>query len=147
MLIKNIGDIPDSFERLTASKKPKRVICYRISEECDVEIIDGIMKANKGDYIICFESGRMMVAQPETFNEVYDIIEVNRETRELRDVFKIGDQYTVTKDSRIDNEKEFGFYVHDGFPTEILDTKGAEYALKLIEQAWNRSENSKTFIH
>lgn len=143
--LKSIADIPANWKFIRCKKKPLRPIAYEADEECYIQTLEGVMKANKGDIIIEGAKKEIYPCKKEIFCETYDLIIKEKETRELTDVFKVGDSYTVTKDWEKDNPEEHGFYVEGGFPQEVIDTEGAIGALYLIKCAWDRQD--KDLIH
>lgn len=56
-------------------KKPVIVEAYQTEEECYIETLEGIMKANKGDFIITGVNGEQYPCKPDIFWKTYEKVE------------------------------------------------------------------------
>lgn len=65
------GDIDESnFEEYR--KKPVTVKAFQTDEEMLIETLEGVMKANIGDYIIIGVNGEIYPCKPDVFHKTYD---------------------------------------------------------------------------
>ena len=53
-------------------KKPIIIEAYQTNEELDIETLEGIMHASKGDYIITGVHGEQYPCKPDIFFETYE---------------------------------------------------------------------------
>ena len=56
-------------------KRPIIIEAYQTKEEVEIETLEGIMRANVGDYIITGIHGEKYPCKKEVFDETYDLIE------------------------------------------------------------------------
>lgn len=67
------GTVPEmKFQK--AIKKPIPVRCAEITEEFEVETMEGIMKGKKGDFLIIGIHEEMYPIDREIFYKTYDIV-------------------------------------------------------------------------
>lgn len=93
-VIKN-GKIDESkFEKF--EKIPVIIEAYQTDEEVEIETLEGVMKANKGDWIIKGVKGELYPCKPDVFDLTY--IKVKRMTEEkyiMQDMRAIGAKNTA----------------------------------------------------
>lgn len=53
-------------------KKPVVIEAYQTDEEVEIKTLEGVMKANKGDYIIKGVQGELYPCKPDIFYETYE---------------------------------------------------------------------------
>ena len=53
-------------------KKPVVIEAYQTEEEVEIKTLEGVMKANKGDYIIKGVQGELYPCKPDIFYETYE---------------------------------------------------------------------------
>ncbi len=53
-------------------KKPVVIEAYQTDEEVEIKTLEGVMKANKGDYIIKGVRGELYPCKPDIFYETYE---------------------------------------------------------------------------
>ena len=58
-------------------KKPVVIEAYQTDTELDIQTLEGIMHANKGDYIITGVHGEIYPCKPDIFEETYELAEKN----------------------------------------------------------------------
>ena len=58
------------FEKYT--KIPVTIEAYQTDEEIEIETLEGIMKANKGDWIIKGVKGELYPCKPDVFDMTYE---------------------------------------------------------------------------
>lgn len=56
-------------------KKPVIIEAYQTPVELEIETLEGIMHANKGDYIIIGVHGERYPCKPDIFEETYELVE------------------------------------------------------------------------
>ena len=70
------GKIDESkFEEF--EKIPVRVSAYQTDEEVEIETLEGVMKANKGDWIIRGVKGELYPCKPDVFEMTYKKVILN----------------------------------------------------------------------
>lgn len=55
--------------------KPVVIEAYQTDTELDIQTLEGIIHANKGDYIITGVHGEIYSCKPDIFEEVYELVE------------------------------------------------------------------------
>ncbi|MBE15419.1 MAG: hypothetical protein ABNH00_11155 [Dokdonia sp.] len=68
------GEIP-GYAFAKALKKPIPIRCYQIDEPFEVETMEGVMKAKKGDWLMIGVSGEMYACDRLIFEQTYEIIQ------------------------------------------------------------------------
>lgn len=58
-------------------KIPVRVSAYQTDEEVEIETLEGVMKANKGDWIIRGVKGELYPCKPDVFDMTYKKVILN----------------------------------------------------------------------
>ena len=53
-------------------KKPVVITAYQTDEEMEIETLEGVMKANKGDWIIRGVKGELYPCKPDVFEMTYE---------------------------------------------------------------------------
>lgn len=53
-------------------KIPVTIEAYQTDEEIEIETLEGVMKANKGDYIIKGVKGELYPCKPDVFKLTYE---------------------------------------------------------------------------
>ena len=74
--MEKVGDkmIDESkFEKYT--KIPVTIEAYQTDEEMEIETLEGVMKANKGDWIIKGVKGELYPCKPDVFEMTYEKVE------------------------------------------------------------------------
>lgn len=56
-------------------KRPIIIEAYQTKEEVEIETLEGIMRANVGDYIITGIHGEQYPCKKEVFDETYELVE------------------------------------------------------------------------
>ena len=56
-------------------KKPVVIEAYQTDTELDIQTLEDIMHANKGDYIITGVHGEIYPCKPDIFEETYELVE------------------------------------------------------------------------
>lgn len=56
-------------------KKPVVIEAYQTDTELDIQTLEGVMHANKGDYIITGVHGEVYPCKPDIFEETYELVE------------------------------------------------------------------------
>jgi len=56
-------------------KKPVKVKAFKAPEPIIIETLEGQMKANKGDFVICGVKGELYPCKPDIFWETYEVLE------------------------------------------------------------------------
>lgn len=68
------GEIP-KFAFAKALKKPIPIRCIQIDEPFEVETMEGVMTAKKGDWLMIGIDGEMYACDQVIFNKTYEIIQ------------------------------------------------------------------------
>lgn len=53
-------------------KKPVQIIAHKLKEEVFIETLEGVMKGNKGDYLIQGIHGELYPCKPKIFKKTYE---------------------------------------------------------------------------
>ena len=56
-------------------KIPVTIEAYQTDEEVEIETLEGIMKANKGDWIIRGVKGELYPCKPDVFDMTYEKVD------------------------------------------------------------------------
>ena len=56
-------------------KRPVIIEAYQTEEELDIPTLEGVMHANKGDYIITGVHGEKYPCKPDIFEETYEPVD------------------------------------------------------------------------
>jgi hypothetical protein len=67
-------EVRSDMAKFTARKKPITITAYPISEEFEVETLEGTMKGKPGDWLMIGVNGEMYPCDKEIFAKTYDII-------------------------------------------------------------------------
>lgn len=72
---------------------------------CEIETLEGVMKAYKGDFIIKGIQGEIYPCKEDIFRETYDLLEPNKLTTQVTNIKRngIGDyrvEYIMSKDAK-----------------------------------------------
>jgi hypothetical protein len=65
------------------AKKPLQVLAWQTDEKLYIQTLEGVMKANKGDYIIQGVKGEYYPCKPDVFKETYEEVQVLEKLREV----------------------------------------------------------------
>lgn len=63
----------DKFEKY--EKIPVTIEAYQTDEEVEIDTLEGVMKANKGDWIIRGVKGELYPCKPDVFDMTYKKVE------------------------------------------------------------------------
>jgi len=75
MIERNIKNKIDESKFKKFRKIPVEIEAYQTNEEVYIETLEGIMKANKGDWIIKGVKGELYPCKPDVFNITYEKVE------------------------------------------------------------------------
>jgi len=56
-------------------RKPIIIEAYKTDEKIYINTLEGVMKANKGDFIITGIKGEQYPCKPDIFNKIYELVE------------------------------------------------------------------------
>lgn len=82
---------------MKVKKKPVIVEAYQTEKEMDIETLEGVMHASKGDWIITGVNGEQYPCKPDIFEKTYEIIE---------------DEYKFKFELYLNNGKIFNLYAN-----------------------------------
>lgn len=82
-------------------KKPVVVQAYQTEDEIEIETLEGVMKANKKDYIIKGIEGEIYPCKPDIFKKTYETLNESPNT-----IDKLFNQWEIYINELSDKEKE-----------------------------------------
>lgn len=120
----------DKFQDYT--KKPVTIQAYKTEEELEIETLEGVMKANKGDYIIKGVEGELYPCKPDIFAKTYT---KTNDTISYNDKSKI--DFILDHDDKLLNltleiEGDTDTLPFDITPSELIDFR--EIVNELLEK-------------
>ena len=116
------------------TKKPVAVQAYQTDEEIEIETLEGVMKANKGDWIIRGVKGELYPCKPDIFNLTYeetndttniyqDFIQwdklINRINKISRRLIEIEETYETESEKILNNARQ----IKDEIGKDIIKEK------------------------
>lgn len=60
---------------VTARKKPVKVKAYQTNHKTKIKTLEGVMTAEKGDWIITGVKGEQYPVKPDIFEKTYEVID------------------------------------------------------------------------
>ena len=103
------------------TKKPIAVQAYQTEEELEIETLEGVMKADKGDWIIKGVKGELYPCKPDVFNLTYeetndtiniyhDFIQwdklINRINKNTRRIIEIEEKYETESEKILSQARQ-----------------------------------------
>jgi hypothetical protein len=74
--IRKVSDWKAEGEWLWVQKKPVRVHALELKHDAQIETLEGVMKAKKGDFLIKGVEGEIYAIKATIFKKTYDILKV-----------------------------------------------------------------------
>ncbi|MCC7298268.1 MAG: hypothetical protein IT244_08045 [Bacteroidia bacterium] len=65
---------PPALSYITAIKKPIPMQCCQIHEPFEIETLEGVMKAEAGDWLIVGSKGEMWAIKKDIFEATYTVV-------------------------------------------------------------------------